>query len=398
MKTVAIICEYNPFHSGHYYQIQKILHDFGKNTRIVSIMSGNFTQRGEIAFCDKFIRAEAAVRCGVNLVIELPFPFSSSSAEFFAQSGVKIANDLGQVDYLSFGSEVGDIDILKKIAANMITDKFVEAIRDKRTYREIGYASSVSKIYNRIFQDGIDNDFFTPNNILAIEYIKALKLSKSAILPHTFKRVGASYNDNTFLQGAFQSSSAIREEYKKNNISALDFIPESAKETLLLHQDSFPCDIEKIATAIISSLRINPPSTNIHEANGGLYNRIRSASFNSETFYNLISLSDTKKYTSARIKRAVMNSFFGVTSSTVKELPLYSQLLAADKIGQEILKKVKESGKIPILTKPSSYSQLSEQAQIQKKLSDRADSIFQLTKPRFTEGNATLRATPFILK
>ena len=102
MKTVAIIAEYNPFHTGHEYQINKIRQEFGQDTRIIAIMSGNYTQRGNIAIMDKSTRAECAVRCGVNLVLELPFPFSCSSAEFFAKSGVKIADSLGIIDILSF--------------------------------------------------------------------------------------------------------------------------------------------------------------------------------------------------------------------------------------------------------------------------------------------------------
>ena len=112
MKTVAIIAEYNPFHSGHEYHINKIREEFGSDTRILAIMSGNFTQRGEIAYADKYFRAECAVRCGVNLVLELPFPYSLSSAEIFAKSGVKIADALGVTDILSFGSEAGSIETL----------------------------------------------------------------------------------------------------------------------------------------------------------------------------------------------------------------------------------------------------------------------------------------------
>ena len=109
MKVAAIISEYNPFHLGHKYQIDKLREILGDDTAVIAIMSGNFTQRGDIAVCDKTIRAMSAVNCGVNLVLELPFPFSMSSAEFFAKSGVRIANEIGIVDYLVFGSENGDI-------------------------------------------------------------------------------------------------------------------------------------------------------------------------------------------------------------------------------------------------------------------------------------------------
>ena len=124
MKTVAIISEYNPFHTGHEHQLKSIRRDFGEDTRIIAIMSGNYTQRAETAVLDKYLRAECAVLCGVDLVLELPFPYSSSSAEFFARSGVHIADSIGVVDFLSFGSECGDIESLKRTASISLTDEY----------------------------------------------------------------------------------------------------------------------------------------------------------------------------------------------------------------------------------------------------------------------------------
>ena len=119
MKTVAIISEYNPFHNGHLYQIEKVREHFGDDTAIIAIMSSNFTQRGDVAIMDKWARAESAVRCGVNLVLELPFPYSMSSAEFFAKAGVHIADSIGVVDVIAFGSESGDITHLVETARNL---------------------------------------------------------------------------------------------------------------------------------------------------------------------------------------------------------------------------------------------------------------------------------------
>ena len=125
MKTVAIISEYNPFHSGHVYQIRRIREDFGEDTRIVAIMSGNYTQRGHIAMMDKSARAKMAVLCGANLVLELPFPYSMGSAEIFAKAGVAIAEGIGQIDVLSFGSECGNLSLLKETAERMQKKEFI---------------------------------------------------------------------------------------------------------------------------------------------------------------------------------------------------------------------------------------------------------------------------------
>ena len=142
MKTVAIICEYNPFHNGHEYQIKKIREEFGEDTRIVAVMSGNYTPRGEIAIMDKFTRAKCAVLAGVNLVLELPFPYSISSAEHFAKSAVKIIDSLGIVDYISFGSEIGDVVFLSDVANKMLSESYNEQIKSliaSEKYSSYGY-------------------------------------------------------------------------------------------------------------------------------------------------------------------------------------------------------------------------------------------------------------------
>ena len=154
MKVAAIISEYNPFHLGHKYQVDILRQELGEDTAVIAIMSGNFTQRGEAAICDKTIRAMSAVECGVNLVLELPFPYSMSSAEFFAKSGVRIANAIGVVDYLVFGSESGDISELSDIASIMSSSEYslvLEDLMNDSDYKEYGYPElceiALSKLY-----------------------------------------------------------------------------------------------------------------------------------------------------------------------------------------------------------------------------------------------------------
>lgn len=403
MKTVAIIAEYNPFHTGHEYQINKIRKEFGADTRIVAIMSGNFVQRGDVAIMDKSIRAKSAVLCGANLVLEIPFPYSMSSAEFFAQSGVKIADSLGVVDYLSFGSEIGDIEALKRIAENMSKPEYKSTLAHMQksdTAKEVGYPKLCETVYNSLFPS--ENFTFAPNNILALEYIKALLSSKSNIKPHTVKRAGASFSETKITDDSFQSASAIRLEISNNIDSAIKYIPNSAKNTILENYNSntFPCDSERLAPAVISNFRLNPRPffPDIHDVGGGLYFRLQKASFLANDIKSLTALADTKKYTTARIRRAIWYSFFGVTSSSVKELPAYTQILAMDKVGKTILKDIKKTSDFPVLTKPSSYESLPDDAVRQKMLSDKADAVFQLTKPKPSPGNLALKTTPYIMK
>ena len=131
--NIGIICEYNPFHNGHLYQVEKIREEFGEDANIIAVMSGNYVQRGGVAIADKGLRAKCAVLSGVNLVLELPFPFSMSSAEYFARAAVHILTEIGCVDYISFGSESGSLDALKKTAELMLTDEFLKALE------KIGY-------------------------------------------------------------------------------------------------------------------------------------------------------------------------------------------------------------------------------------------------------------------
>lgn len=402
MKTVAIITEYNPFHRGHEYQLRKIREEFGEDTRIIAIMSGNYTQRGDTAIMDKSLRAECAVKCGVNLVLELPFPFSSASAEFFAKSGVKIADSIGVVDYLSFGSESGSINELVEIAENMSTHEYKDRLKKNLSLKSVrahGYPEVCEYTYSQLYGNAPKPALSLPNNILALEYIKALFDIKSNITPHTIKRKGAGYSEQNIQKTEYQSASAIRSIMHGDVNSATEFIPNVLKSTILKNfkNKNFPCDIERLSAAVISHLRINPhPDIEYHDAGGGLYNRLQNASFEAATLSKLTELADTKKYTTARIRRAIWFSFFGVTSSEVCELPLYTQILAMDNVGKSILKEVKKNSCFPIVTKPSAYDALTDAGRRQKELSDKADSIFQLTKPKAVSGNLSLVTSPYI--
>lgn len=400
MSTVAVVCEYNPFHNGHKYQIDRIREEFGEDTHIIAIMSGNYTQRGEIAICDKGVRAKCAVLSGVNLVLELPFPFSLSSAEFFAAAAVHIANALGTVDYLSFGSECGDIKMLSAVANHMMSAEYREA------FAQIFESGDAKDGYPKMCELALktvmgDTSFaFSPNNILALEYIKALRREKSSIKPHTIKRIGASFDETSICAGELQSATAIRSSVAAGDITALNYIPNITKNIILneLESGSFPTKESALDAAVISYFRLNSPdgNANIHDAAGGLYNRLLAKSHEANNIEGLVRLTETKKYTTARIRRVVWYSLFGVTSSEVREVPAYTQLLAMDTVGRAELKRIKKRSDFPILTKPSRTDGLSEIALRQKLLSDKADALFQMTKPCPAPGNHSLTFTPYV--
>ena len=404
MKTVAIITEYNPFHNGHKYQIDTVRRMFDEDIAIIAIMSGNFTQRGEIAVADKLIRASAAVECGVDLVLELPFPYSMSSAEFFAKSGVHIANSLGVVDYLAFGSECGDIDKITAVAKNMQSDAFTSTLSERTAdakYAKCGYAGLCESVYGELFKTDDLCGFFTPNNILALEYVKALLASDSKIVPITVKRCGAGYNDSKISDTDLQSATAIRALMHAENAEAFDFVPPAAREIYKKATDDgmMPTDASRLDAAVISKLRLSSRDVaDIHDAAGGLYNRLCELSTEATSISSLTSLTETRRYTTARIRRAIWNSFFGVTSSDVRSMPAYTQLLATDERGRSVLKRIKKMASFPVITKPADYKTYSDDVIRQRELSDRADSIFALTHKRAISGAFSLKFTPYVRK
>ena len=403
MKVAAIISEYNPFHNGHKYQVDRIREMLGDDTIIIAIMSGNFTQRGEPAIADKTVRAKAAVECGVNLVLELPFPYSMSSAEFFARSGVAIANSLGIVDYLVFGSECGDVKKLSDIASITLSSEYqltLDSLQKNPEYKDMGYPELCEVALSLLYGKDISRDFLSPNNILAIEYIKALYSLGSSIIPLTIKREGAGFNDIINPMADFQSASAIRAELLDGNFSALDFVPEKAKNIYFecIQEGKMPSDISRLDLAVISFFRLNSPSAkvDIHDATGGLYNRLCDLSAEAISISNLTKRAETKKYTSARIRRAIWNSYFGVTSSDIRALPSFTQVLGMDSLGKSALKRIKKETSFPVITKPSSYKELGDEVIRQKELSNRADSVYALTLKSANSGRFALTFTPYV--
>ena len=401
MRTVAIVAEYNPFHNGHLYQIKKVKEHLGDDCAIVAIMSGNFTQRGELAIADKTVRAKSAVMAGVDLVLELPFPYSMSSAEFFASAGVQIATKLGVIDYLAFGSESGDINELYNAAKVISSEEFLKRTLELSSldgYSSMGYPKICQSVYEEIVGSHAEN-LFTPNNILALEYIKAIIRSSSNLVPMTIKRAGASYNSESIIHGDLQSATAIRDLFY-NNISAADFVPESTLSVLFEAKKNgmFPIDQSRLDLALISDLRLNSSvnRNNIHDCAGGLYNRLQSASFEATDIQDLIKITETKKYTRARIRRAVWYGYLGVTSSDVRTPVAYTQVLAMNAVGRKLLKKIKKMSDFPVITKPSSYENFGDAVVCQKKLSDKADSVFALAHKVPISGKFSLTFTPFV--
>ena len=226
-----------------------------------------------------------------------------------------------------------------------------------------------------------------------------MKCENSTIQPHTVIRTGAGYNTSQIDPSlAHQSASSIRNALYSGNDHAIKYIPEAARDVLReeILKKNAPCREEKLSSAILSHFRLSSPSAScdIQDARGGLYNRLITKSYEAHDISSLAVLTETKKFTNARIRRAIWYSFFGVTSSDIKSAPAFTRVLALDQKGQAILHDAKNTASIPIVTQPSEAFATPNNARA-KSLSDNADSIFQLTKPTHTIGNHAMLVSPF---
>jgi len=398
LKTVGVIAEYNPFHEGHAHHLREIRKAFGDDTRIVAVMSGNFTQRGDVAVADKYTRAEAAVRGGCDLVIELPFPWSGENAEIFARAGVHILHSLGVVDILSFGSECGDISRLGELASIVSDGDFRNDVRQSDKHSAEGYPKLFFKKACETVGKSEAEALLTPNNLLGIEYIRALRKLNSGLRPHTVTRVGEAHGSTVLAPIA--SSTAIRASLARGEIEdALARLPDAVQGVYRKAYENglFPVFSDALSLPYLSYFCLNSPSAeaSIADAGGGLYHRLFAMAKKAATLEELIRLTQTKKYTAARIRRALRNTVLGVTSSDTAEYPSYTTVLAMNSRGQEILRDIRKKKSFAVLTKPADFPLLPEKAVKEAAAVNRADSLYTLAFPQIRSRGFFLRHSPF---
>lgn len=382
-KVIGIICEYNPFHNGHMQQIEYIRSKYGDDAVIVSVMSGSFVQRGLPASLPKYARAEIAVKCGVDLVIELPYPYSCSSAEYFAYAGVSVLEMLGGVDILCFGSEKGDIDAIDTAAKNMLSDKYIAYVERLKSSAN---NSSVSRIrlsetaYSELYGEGFPK---TPNDILGVEYCKALRRRESAIVPETYCRVSG------------YSAGGSRELWASGDYEGLRrCVPECAFN--IYKEYGAPASIDRIESLILGTFRMRKAHDGIAECRGGLDYRLHSSAMKAGSLDEFFALCSDKTYTNAKLRRLVMYCLTGIMREHLNEPPAYTLLLAASPEGCEYIAQIKKSSAIDILTKPSGYRALGKNAAEQFERSYAAEKIYTLCCSKERSAGDVIRSTPYI--
>ena len=372
MVVSGVVCEYNPFHNGHRYMLDCMRKDGA--THIIGIMSGNFVQRGEPAICDKYLRAENAVRNGADLIIELPLPYAVGTAETFARGSVGLLDKLKCIDRLYFGSESG-IDELKACLDEAESPEFEGKIK---VYLKEGlsYPTAFSKALNNPVAD-------TPNNVLALEYMKQLKTMNSRITPCSILRKGVQH-DSSEAVGSFLSASAIREGLREGKDVDL-FMPENTVEKMKIALESgeMPADVKNLELAILSKLRSMTAEdfSRIADVNEGLEYRLEKAVSQATSLDELHNLILTKRYTNAKIRRIILSAFLGVTKEMQSEIPDYINVLACNGNGIDIIRRIKESSDITVITKHSESESLSNRDRKLYDFTERCDDQFGLTLP-----------------
>ena len=360
----GIICEYNPFHNGHLHQINEIKKV--SDEPIICVMSGNFTQRGDVAIVDKYERARMAIEAGADLVFELPVPFCCASAEYFASAGVYILNELG-VSKIVFGSESADAEKIMKIAEIAASDEFKNEC--SRLSKSEGSAGAYFELLAK--RSGVDG--ILSNDILGIEYAKAIIKNRYVMKICPIKREGSSYRDTELSASELPSASAIREAIEKNGESAVkDFVPNDTFDILRRNQFA---SLNKAGEGILFALRlIDPETLDVAISDKGLINRITTLAHNSPNFEYFIDNLQTKKYTSAAIRRAILCILLGIRQDDLDAMPTYTTLLGANEKGREYLSLIKkEERNITLVTKPADAENCR-----QLELDRKADALYSM--------------------
>lgn len=363
MNITGIITEYNPFHLGHELHLKETK-KLTKCDGVICIMSGNFVQRGLPALTDKWTRTKMALYSGVDLVLELPTLFATSSAEYFSFGAVSLLDSLNIVNNLCFGSECGNINLIKKLSEIIVKEPpiYKESLKSLLKEglpfpraRSLALINYLKHIDFKEDYKSLENILNSPNNILAIEYCKSLYSLKSNITPFTIKRLGANYNEEDLFKESIASASAIRKSiYESKFKRTKDFLPEFSYK--LLKESSFS-DLDKMFFLIKYALIKNPHALDeIPEASEGIDNKILQNLGKANALEELISLCKSKRYSYTRLNRVLCHVLLSLNKELVslrKTPPNYIRVLGFNKRGQEILKEIKKNSEIEIVNKLS---------------------------------------------
>ncbi|MBQ7299417.1 MAG: nucleotidyltransferase family protein [Clostridia bacterium] len=405
--NIGIICEYNPPHKGHAYQIAELKKRYPDCT-VICVMSGNYVQRGTPAVADKYARAAAALAIGADAVVELPFPYSCAPAELFARAGISILSALG-IDALCFGTEGDVLPALLTAAEQLDSPAFADALAKAAAASEnrgIGYPVLRDRLYTERYGVAAAALLRTPNNTLAVEYLRAMHTLPTPITPIAIPRTGDAHDmprTDAGVQDAIVSASAVRTCIQSGDFdAAMSLLPPTTADILRRDRaaghlctdpDSIPGPL------LLHTFRTARPAALSRCAGleGGLAGRLCDAAKRAHGTEEFYALAATKKYTNAAIRRAALYGFFGVTADMLRSAPAFTVLLAACDRAAPLLRRARKADALPVLSRPAAYKQLSDAAQSAFLLSLSADAVYGMLLPCPYSEAELLARTPTVL-
>ena len=361
MKTTGIIAEYNPFHNGHAKHIALTRQATGCS-HIVAVMSGHFVQRGEAAIFDKWSRAEMAVRGGVDLVVELPFLFAVRSAQHFAAGGVRLLAGL-QVSQICFGAEGGDLASLTKGALVFSNPAAAEKLR---CYLDQGKSYAQAAALAISYAASLDEEYISsPNNILGMEYLRAIRRYAPSLLPVAVAREGASYHDPV-IRGAIASATAVRQAIcQSGEIDTIvgQALPQTSREIIerLIQEKKGPVSTASLDVPLLAGLRRSclEALANIPDVTEGIHHKILAGSLQANSAEQLYSMVKSRRYTRTRLQRIAMHALVGTTKEMAAYAdssgPLYARVLAFNSGGRQLLRHLSDKCPVPLIIRAADY-------------------------------------------
>lgn len=399
MNTAGITAEYNPFHWGHEYMLRRLRRELGEDTAIVCALSGNFVQRGDCALFRKRARAEAAVRCGSDLVLELPLPWAVASAEGFAKGAVELLGSTGVVTHLCFGSECGDVTALRCVAG-ALKEPETDALIRRYSGEGVSYAAARQRALEVTAGESAAL-ISEPNNILAVEYLRALDSGGWDMEPVTLRRRGAAHDSAG--GGVFRSASELRARAAAGeDISAL--MPGPAAEVFReeIRSGRGPVTLEGLDTALVSRLRMLPPEAfdALPDAGEGLGARLYSAAREEPDMRSILAAAKTKRYAMSRLRRMLLCACLGVGASDRDGGVPYIRVLAMSQTGRGLLRRMRSCAALPVITKPAQVKHLGARAQRVFAFECAAADLYCLAFSSVQERRALSewRVSPFVLR
>ena len=400
MNAAGIIVEYNPLHMGHVHLLRQTRRILGEDTAILCCMSGDFVQRGDFALLRRQARAKAAVQSGADLVLELPLPWAVSSAEGFARGAVETLLSTNVLTHLAFGSECGDGAALQRVAAALQSEEFPALLRQELKVGDSFAAARERAVGKRLSPEDAAL-LQSPNNILGIEYCKALLDCKSTVEPLTIRRFGAAH-DAKEAQGTIASASAIRTLLKEGE-QALSLMAPAMKEAYLEEKAAGRAPVlwqnsERAILARLRSMRREDFAA-LDQGKEGLYNRLYEASRTAAGVEELLAAAKTKRYAYARLRRMVLWAYLGLKPAEIPQHPVYLRPLAMNDRGRAVLAKMRKEAALPILTKPADVRRLGPEAQRLFAMEAAAADLYSLSYPDLAaaRGDALWKEGPVLL-